>query len=503
MSMGSASADRVLLVTSRASQWLHPGLAHHAKNLACAIGLAVLSNRTLVVREFLESTHFSGRSSPSDINLRQLFDLTDVAKRFGVCVHSVKSDEGAELRSRYTAQGILAREWGKGASLSWASLLGSTPLLWLHDVTKYDNMYMHPECLRLGAQLEAQLRVPAHSVLPPSPRFLAAARAIAKQLGNFSGVHVRQGDKLQENSPMLQVPVVTPKHLYASVYAMTRPAGADTVRRVLLVSTDAPSLVCNSSAYWTWRLAHDYQLRTVADFWPTVQQQLPLVAREASKLRVCRTSKLRCRTYALSWLETLVQSRAWRFLGTERSGLSHQVYVQRMRAVATDEASGIDPRFYGILSGDVGAAPSSGTWASAWEEAYLNAGRPHLGLVNAEWTAQAAAARDEATRRVGLTAAEGDDQPLQPRARQQGLDKIAASCATRLLQGGMPSASVRPSAKPSAPRPAGAANTSATPLAAGRVSLGLGLALALVFAALSHGAQRVSAAGDSRPTELN
>ena len=461
MSMGSASADRVLLVTSQSSQWLHPGFAHHAKNLACAIGLAVLSNRTLVVREFVESTRFSGCSSPRDMSLRQLFDLTDVAKRFGVCVHSVKSVEGAELRRRYTAQGILAREWGKGASPSSASLLGPTPLLWLHDVTKYDNMYMHPGCLRLGAQLEAQLRVPAHSVLPPSPRFLAAARAIAKQLGNFSGVHVRQGDKLQQQKkPMglLQVPVVTPKHLYASVYAMTRPAEADTVRRVLLVSTDAPSLVCNSSAHWTRRLAHDYLLRTVADFWPIVQQQLPLVAREASKLR--------CRTYALSWLEALVQSRAWRFLGTERSGLSHQVYVQRMRAVATDEASGIDPRFYGIISGDVGVAPSSGTWASAWEEAYLKAGRPHLGLVNAEWTAQAAAARNEATRRVGLSAAEGD-QPLRPRASQQGLDKAAASCATRLLQGGMPSASVRPSARPAAPRPAGAANTSATPLAAG------------------------------------
>ena len=103
--LGSASADRVLLVTSQSSQWLHPGFAHHAKNLACAIGLAVLSNRsTLVVREFRESTRFSGCSSPGDMSLRQLFDLTGVAKRLGVCVHSVKSVKGAELRRRYTAQ---------------------------------------------------------------------------------------------------------------------------------------------------------------------------------------------------------------------------------------------------------------------------------------------------------------------------------------------------------------------------------------------------------------
>eukprot|EP00966_Prymnesium_polylepis_P060413 1401929-Prymnesium_polylepis.1 len=148
--------------------------------------------------------------------------------------------------------------------------------------------------------------------LAPSAAVRAAVDLIVGALGaNFTGVHVRQGDRVGMPSGS-GVPRMTAELLYASV-ATAMPPDASNPRPALLVCTDRPALL--REGRWAVKLQLDYRLHTIGDFWPivrTIDSAIPLQPSE-------------CAPYILAHLEKLILARAWRFIMTEVSTFDHHV----------------------------------------------------------------------------------------------------------------------------------------------------------------------------------
>lgn len=312
------------------------GVSHRQSNLECAVSIARLAGRSLVVEQHTEAAKHTRCASRTLLDWRAFYSLDAIQTDLGVKVYLEPPGVVGSSRLPFRPRSLLARPrlYAPDRSLL-VELVDSVPKALASSASLVVMLQGVRFCapFHVCEHSKTHVRVMGLSPnrtfhLPPAARVREALEKIVLALGdNFTGVHVRQGDRVGMIGGS-GVPRMSGELVYASIASMA----PRTPRPTLFVSTDAPALLREGE--WALKLAMEFRVHSITDFWPIVRDISELIPREPSE----------CNPYVLAHLEKLILARAWRFILTEVSTFDHHVRNDRYARSCRDLAGGILPQ---------------------------------------------------------------------------------------------------------------------------------------------------------------
>ncbi|KAL1528342.1 hypothetical protein AB1Y20_009696 [Prymnesium parvum] len=323
------------------------GVSHRQSNLECAVGLAMLSRRSLIVEQLAEAPKHTRCPRRRTLEWDAFYDLDALHSELGVRLQLERPGLLGTSRLPFKPRSLLTPAHAAATNGTLVEVVNSVP----RAVASLATLVVVLQGVRFCAPFHLCEHSKTHAriqslaprgvlTLRPAARVREAVEQIVAALGgNFTGVHLRQGDRIgmPGNSGVRRM---SGELLYASIASMA-PRAATAV----LVCTDAPALL--DEGPWALKLRLEYRVHTIADFWPIVRTIDAAIPAEPAG----------CSPYVLAHLEKLLLARSWRFLMTEVSTFDHHVLA--LRQGLWKAGVPLDMTLYGLTSLRVGALPNA------------------------------------------------------------------------------------------------------------------------------------------------